>query len=62
MKKDISLLTDVFENYRNDTYEMYELEPAHYFAVPAPSIDATFNHTKAHFELLTVIDTLYFVE
>lgn len=28
MKTDILLLADVFENYRNETYEMYQLDPA----------------------------------
>lgn len=62
MKTDILLLADVFENYRNDTHEMYELDPAHYFTLPGLSFDAMLKHTKAHIELLTDIDMLHFVE
>lgn len=62
MKTDILLLADVFENYRNDTHEMYQLDPAHYFTLPGLSFDAMLKHTKAHIELLTDIDMLQFVE
>lgn len=62
MKTDILLLADVFENYRNDTHEMYQLDPAHYFTLSGLSFDAMLKHTKANIELLTDIDMLHFVE
>ena len=34
VQRDILLLADVFENFRNKCIEIYELDPAHFLSVP----------------------------
>lgn len=62
MKTDILLLADVFENFRATCFNIYELDPAHYYTSPGLSFDAMLKHTKTRLELLTDVDMLLFVE
>ena len=34
VQRDTLLLTDVFENFRNEHIEIYELDPAHLLSAP----------------------------
>ena len=34
VKSDLSLLADVFENFRNMCIKVYELDPAHFLSLP----------------------------
>src|SRR5277367_63745 len=46
LKMDVSLLADVFENFRHICYENYELDPAHYYTTPSLSWDSMLKMTK----------------
>lgn len=62
LKTDVLLLADVFENFRNTSLNLYDLDPAHYFTTAMLSWDAMLKFTKERIELLTDIDMLMFVE
>lgn len=62
MKTDILLLADVFENFRNTCYNIYKLDPAHYYTAPGLSFDAMLKYTEIKIELFTDIDMLLFIE
>lgn len=62
LKTDVLLLADVFENFREKTYEIYELDPVHYLTLPGFSFDAMMKYTGAKIELLTDVEMLLFVE
>jgi len=34
LKTDVLLLTDIFENFRENYVASYDLDPAHYYALP----------------------------
>ena len=59
---DTLLLADVFENFRNQCIEIYELGPAHFLSAPGLAWQACFKKTKIKLELLTNIDMLLMVE
>ena len=56
------LLADVFENFRNKSIEMYELDPAHFFSKPGLAWQACLKKAEIKLELLTHFDTLLMVE
>lgn len=62
MKTDILLLADVFENFRETCYNIYSLDPAHYFTAPSLSFDAMLKYTKVKIHSSTDIDMLLFIE
>ena len=59
---DALLLADVFENFRNMCYEIYELDPAHFFSALGLAWQASLKKIKVKFELLNDIDMLLMVE
>lgn len=62
MKTDILLLADVFENFRTTCFNIYKLDPAHYYTTPGLSFDAMLKYTQVRIELITDVDMLLFVE
>ena len=46
LKKDVILLAEVFENFRNNCLAVYELDPAHYYTTPGLSWDAMLKNTQ----------------
>ena len=46
LKKDVLLLTDVFEKFIDTCLEFYELDPCHYFSAPGLSWDAMVKMTE----------------
>ena len=55
---DVLLMTDVFENFRNNNLKIYGLDPAHYFTAPGLSWDACLKKTGVELELLSDPDML----
>ena len=62
VKRDALLLADVFENFRNNCIEIYELDPAHFLSAPGLAWQPCFKKTGVKLELLTDIDMLLMVE
>ncbi|KAL9971964.1 hypothetical protein ACROYT_G018195 [Oculina patagonica] len=62
VETDVTLLADIFENFRNICKEKYELDPANYFTSPGLSWDALLKKTGVQLELLTDYDMHLFVE
>jgi hypothetical protein len=62
MKVDVLLLADVFETFREKFINMYRLDPAHYFSLPAYSFDCALLYTKVELELFTDINMYLFCE
>ena len=52
------MLADVFENFRNMSLEIYELDPAHFFSAPGLARQAALKKTKVKLDLLIDIDML----
>ena len=62
VKTDVTLLADVFENFRNLCMEQYGLDPAHYYTLPGLSWDALLKKTGVELELLTDLEMYLFIE
>ena len=62
VKTDVTLLADVFENFRKLCLEQYGLDPAHYFTSPGLSWDALLKKTGVNLELFTDLEMRLFVE
>ena len=58
------LLADVFEDFRNMCFEIYELDTAKFFSTTGPGLtwQAAFKKTKVKIDLLTDISMLLMVE
>ena len=59
---DTLLLPDVFENFRNKSLEVYELDPAHFLSLPGLAWQACLKKTNIELELeleLEPITTCY---
>ena len=62
LKRDVLLLGDVFEIFRNDNLKNYGLCPSHYLSAPALSWNAMLNRTKVEVELIPDTDRYIFFE
>ena len=62
VQSDKLLLADVFENFRNMSIEVYELDPAHFLSAPGLAWQACLKKTEVKLELLTDVDMLLMVE
>ena len=62
IQSDTLLHTDVFENFRNECIEIYELDPAHFLSAPGLAWQASLKKTGIKLELLTDINMLLMVE
>lgn len=62
LKTDVLLLADIFECFRSQCLQIYQLDPAHYCTTPGYTWDAMLKFTKVELELLTDIDQLLFIE
>ena len=49
LKTDVLLLANVFEDFRNNCMEAYDLDPAHYYTTPGLSWDAMLKYTQVLF-------------
>ena len=62
LKSDVTLLADVFENFRNVCLNYYDLDPCHYVSSPGLSWDACLKMTNIKLELFTDVDMYQFCE
>ena len=56
------MLTDVFENFRNNCIKIYELNPVQFLSAPGLTWQARLKKTGVELELLTDTDILLIVE
>ena len=61
-KKDVLLLTDVFETFISTCLKYYRLDPCHYFSGPRLSWDAMLKLTSVKLEKISDIDQYLFIE
>ena len=62
LKKDVLLLTDVFEKFIKTCLKYYELDPCHYFSSPGLSWDAMSKMTGVKLEKISDIEKYLFIE
>ena len=62
LKKDVLLLTDVFEKFIGTCLKHYGLDPCHYFSSPGLSWDAMLKMTDVKLEKISDIDKYFFIE
>ena len=62
LKKDVLLLTDVFEKFTDTCLKYYELDPCHYFSSPGLSWAATLKMTGVELEKISDNDKYIFIE
>ena len=62
MRTDVSLLTDVFENFRDLCLEYYGLDPAHYYTLPNFALNAMLLETDVKIDPLTEQDMYEMIE
>ena len=62
VKSDVSLLTDIFENYRDTSIKVDKLDPAYYLSAPGLSWHSCLKKTCVTLELLTDEDMLSLIE
>ena len=56
------MLADVFENFRNMSLKIYELDPAKFLSAPGSAWEAAFKKTEVKLDRLTDIDVLVMVD
>ena len=59
---DTSLLSDVFQAFRRKIYDVYKLDPCHFFSIPGLTWSAVMKYTDVRLELLTDVDMYEFCE
>ena len=52
LKSGVSLSTDVFEKFRNNSFKNYGLYPSHYLSAPTLSWDVMLTMRKVELELI----------
>ena len=62
LKTDVLQLTDVFENFRDECFKYFGLDPAHYFTSPGLAWDAALKKSKVELELISDIDMQLLIE
>ena len=62
VQSDTLLLADVFENFRDMSIEVYQLDLAHFLSAPGLAWQACLKKTVVKLELLTNLDMLLMVE
>ena len=62
LKKNVLLLTDVFEKFIYTCLKYYGLDPCHYFSAPGLSWDAMLKMTNIELEKISDIDKYLFIE
>ena len=62
LKKDVSLLADVFEKFIDTYLKFYWLDPCHYYSSPGLSWDAILKMTGVKLEKIVDIDMYLFIE
>ena len=59
LKKDVSLLADVFEKFIDTCLKFYRLDPCHYFSSPGLSWDTMLKMSGVKLEKISDIDMYY---
>ena len=62
LKADVSLLADIFENFRDVCIKNYKLDSAWYYTSPGLSWDALLKKTEIKLDLLSDINMILFIE
>ena len=62
LKLDVTLLADVFENFRAINHKLYRLDIAKYLSLPSFSFDAMLFQTKVKIELITDLKQYEFIQ
>lgn len=62
LKSDVTLLADVFENFRELSLKIYEIDAANYYTLPALAFDAMLKYTDVELQLITDISMYLFME
>ena len=62
LKKDASLLADVFEKFIGTCLKYYRLDPCHFFSAPGLSWDAMLKVIDAELQKISDIDMYLFIE
>jgi hypothetical protein len=60
--RDVHLLSDVFENYRDIAFSTYGLDPAGFLTAPALSWNCGLLYTGVKLELLTDVEKILFID
>ena len=60
--RDVHLLSDIFENYRDISLDTYGLDPAGFLTAPALSWNCGLKYTKVKLELLTDVEQILFLD
>ena len=62
VQSDTLLLADVFENFRNTCFEIYELDPIYFVSAPGLAWPACLKKTEVKLELIADYDMLLMIE
>ena len=62
MINDVLLLADVFENFRNLSVDVYELDPCWYYTSPGLAWDAMLKKTRVELEVLNDVEKYLMIE